>query len=92
MVNDKALPSFAGTSEAGALLSSLAQDAIAAAGQEHKREGSVTGYGVLMGEGAGGRNYQPPCKSSATHGQSALPPTALANAFAEHVGAKDVKI
>src|SRR6266487_6235373 len=58
---------------------------------EHKREGRVTGHGVLMGEGAGGsellhRGMQLVGYSWSKRG----PGTALADALVKHVGAKDL--
>ncbi len=59
---------------------------------EHKREGRVTGHGVLMGEGAGGsellhRGMQLVGYSWSKRG----PGTALADALVKHVGAKDLE-
>ena len=59
--------------------------------REHKREGRVTGHGVMMGEGAGGtellhRGMQLVGYSWSKRG----PATALADALAKHVGAKDL--
>ncbi len=60
--------------------------------REHKREGRVTGHGVMMGEGAGGsellhRGMQLVGYSWSRRG----PATALADAFVKHVGAKDLE-
>jgi N-acetylglucosamine kinase-like BadF-type ATPase len=60
--------------------------------REHKREGRVTGHGVLMGEGAGGsellhRGMQLVGYSWSKRG----PGTALADALVKHVGAKDLE-
>ena len=60
--------------------------------REHKREGRVTGHGVLMGEGAGGsellhRGMQLVGYSWSKRG----PATALADALVKHVGAKDLE-
>src|SRR6266498_3480066 len=60
--------------------------------REHKREGRVTGHGVMMGEGAGGsellhRGMQLVGYSWSKRG----PATALADALVKHVGAKDLE-
>ncbi|HSJ87476.1 MAG TPA: BadF/BadG/BcrA/BcrD ATPase family protein [Anaerolineales bacterium] len=60
--------------------------------REHKREGRVTGHGVLMGEGAGAsellhRGMQLVGYSWSKRG----PATALADALVQHVGAKDLE-
>ncbi len=60
--------------------------------REHKREGRVTGHGVLMGEGAGGsellhRGMQLVGYSWSKRG----PTTALADALVKHVGARDLE-
>src|SRR5512142_454563 len=60
--------------------------------REHKREGRVTGHGVMMGEGAGGsellhRGMQLVGYSWSKRG----PKTALADAFVKHVGARDLE-
>ena len=60
--------------------------------REHKREGRVTGHGVLMGEGAGGtellnRGMQLVGYAWTKRG----PMTALADALIKHVGAKDLE-
>jgi N-acetylglucosamine kinase-like BadF-type ATPase len=60
--------------------------------REHKREGRVTGHGVLMGEGAGGSELVH--RSMQIIGYSwtkRLPETALADAMIAHVGAKDLE-
>jgi N-acetylglucosamine kinase-like BadF-type ATPase len=60
--------------------------------REHKREGRVTGHGVLMGEGAGGselihRTMQHVGYAWTKRG----PTTALADAFIKYAGAKDLE-
>ena len=60
--------------------------------REHKREGRVTGHGVLMGEGAGGSELMHRCMQIVGYpGRKRLPMTALADAIIAHVGAKDLE-
>jgi N-acetylglucosamine kinase-like BadF-type ATPase len=60
--------------------------------REHKREGRVTGHGVLMGEGAGGSELMHRCMQIVGYSWSKrLPKTALAEAIIAHVGAKDLE-
>ncbi|HKY53709.1 MAG TPA: BadF/BadG/BcrA/BcrD ATPase family protein [Anaerolineales bacterium] len=60
--------------------------------REHKREGRVTGHGVLMGEGAGGTELMHRCMQLVGYAWSKRGPTTkLADAFIEHVGAKDLE-
>ncbi len=60
--------------------------------REHKREGRVTGHGVLMGEGAGGSELVHRCMQIIGYSWSKrLPETALADAIVKYVGAKDVE-
>ncbi len=60
--------------------------------REHKREGRVTGLGVLMGEGAGGSELVYRTMQIISYSWTKrLPPTALANAFVEKYGAKDLQ-
>jgi N-acetylglucosamine kinase-like BadF-type ATPase len=60
--------------------------------REHKREGRVTGHGVLMGEGAGGSELMHRCMQIVGYSWTKrLPKTALADAMVAHVGAKDLE-
>jgi len=59
---------------------------------EHKREGRVTGHGVLMGEGAGGAELMNRCMQLVGYSWSKRgPKTAIADALIAHVGAKDLE-
>jgi N-acetylglucosamine kinase-like BadF-type ATPase len=60
--------------------------------REHKREGRVTGHGVLMGEGAGGSELMHRCMQIVGYSWSKRgPKTAIADALIERVGAKDLE-
>ena len=60
--------------------------------REHKREGRVTGHGVMMGEGAGGSELMYRCMQIVGYSWTKrLPKTALADALIEHVGARDLE-
>ena len=60
--------------------------------REHKREGRVTGHGVLMGEGAGGTELMHRCMQIIGYSWTKrIPKTALADAVVAHVGAKDLE-
>ena len=60
--------------------------------REHKREGRVTGHGVLMGEGAGGSELMHRCMQLIGYSWSKrLSRTALAEAIIAYVGAKDLE-
>jgi len=60
--------------------------------REHKREGRVTGHGVLMGEGAGGTELMHRCMQLVGYSWSRRgPKTAIADALIEQVGAKDLE-
>jgi len=60
--------------------------------REHKREGRVTGHGVLMGEGAGGTELLHRSMQLIGYAWSKRGPmTALADAIVKHVGAKDLE-
>jgi N-acetylglucosamine kinase-like BadF-type ATPase len=60
--------------------------------REHKREGRVTGHGILMGEGAGGSELIHRCMQIIGYSWTKrLPKTALADAMVSHVGATDLE-
>lgn len=60
--------------------------------REHKREGRVTGHGVLMGEGAGGSELLHRTMQHVGYAWTKRGPmTALADVFVKHVGAKDLE-
>ena len=60
--------------------------------REHKREGRVTGHGILMGEGAGGSELMHRCMQIIGYSWTKrLPKTALADAIVAYVGAKDLE-
>src|SRR5688572_21812102 len=60
--------------------------------RQHKREGRVTGHGVMMGEGAGGSELMHRCMQIVGYSWTKrLPETALAEAIIAHVGAKDLE-
>ncbi len=60
--------------------------------REHKREGRVTGHGVMMGEGAGASELMFRCMQLVGYSWSKRgPKTALADALIEHIGAKDLE-
>jgi N-acetylglucosamine kinase-like BadF-type ATPase len=60
--------------------------------REHKREGRVTGHGVMMGEGAGGSELMHRCMQVVGYSWTKrLPETALADAIIAYVGAKDLE-
>jgi N-acetylglucosamine kinase-like BadF-type ATPase len=60
--------------------------------REHRREGRVTGHGVLMGEGAGGSELMHRCMQIVGYSWTKrLPKTALADAMIAHTGAKDLE-
>jgi len=59
---------------------------------EHKREGRVTGHGVLMGENAGATELMVRCMQLVGYAWSRRGPmTKLADVFVEKVGAKDLE-
>ena len=59
--------------------------------REHKREGRVTGHGVMMGEGAGGTELMHRCMQLVGYAWSKRgPKTGLADALIAYVGAKDL--
>jgi N-acetylglucosamine kinase-like BadF-type ATPase len=60
--------------------------------REHKREGRVTGHGVMMGEGAGGSELMHRCMQIVGYSWTKrLAKTALADALIAYVGAKDLE-
>lgn len=60
--------------------------------REHKREGRVTGHGVLMAEGAGASELVHRTMQIVGYSWTKrLPRTALADAIVAHVGAKDLE-
>ena len=60
--------------------------------REHKREGRVTGHGILMGEGAGGSELMHRCMQIIGYSWTKrLPKTALVDAIVAYVGAKDLE-
>ncbi|MFN8413855.1 MAG: BadF/BadG/BcrA/BcrD ATPase family protein [Anaerolineales bacterium] len=93
MVNDVVLGLLAGTSEGwGVAVVSGTGCNCRGWDREHKREGRVTGYGITMGEGAGGSELVH--RAMQVLGYSwvkRLPPTALSDAFIEMVGAKSLE-
>jgi N-acetylglucosamine kinase-like BadF-type ATPase len=93
MVNDVTLGLLAGTSEGwGVAVVSGTGCNCRGWDKEHKREGRVTGYGILMGEGAGGSELiNHAMKIIGYSWTKRLPPTKLANVFINHVGAKDLE-
>jgi N-acetylglucosamine kinase-like BadF-type ATPase len=59
--------------------------------RERKREGRVTGHGVMMGEGAGGSELMHRCMQLVGYAWSRRgPKTKLADALIEYVGAEDL--
>jgi N-acetylglucosamine kinase-like BadF-type ATPase len=60
--------------------------------KDHKREGRVTGYGVTMGEGAGGTELMHHCMQHIGYAWTRRgPQTALADAIIKYAGAKDLE-
>lgn len=93
VVNDSVLGLVAGTSEGwGVAVVSGTGCNCRGRDRNHTREGRVTGYGVLMGEGAGGSELI--ARTMQYIGYSwtkRLPPTKLADAFVERYGAKHLE-
>jgi len=59
--------------------------------RDHKREGRVTGHGVLMGENAGGTELMHRCMQLVGYAWSKRGPlTALVDLLIDHTGAKDL--
>jgi len=92
-VNDAVLGLIAGSEEGwGVVLVSGTGSNCRGWDREHKREGRVTGHGVLMGEGAGGTELMHRCMQIIGYSWSKrLPKTALADAIITYVGAKDLE-
>ncbi|MGH8246943.1 MAG: N-acetylglucosamine kinase, partial [Gammaproteobacteria bacterium] len=60
--------------------------------KDHKREGRVTGYGVTMGEGAGGTELMHHCMQLIGYAWTRRgPQTALSEAIIKYAGAKDLE-
>lgn len=93
MVNDVVLGLLAGTSEGwGVAVVSGTGCNCRGWDREHKREGRVTGYGITMGEGAGGSELVHRAMQIIGYSWTKrLPPTALATAFIEMTGAKSLE-
>ncbi|MCC6259578.1 MAG: hypothetical protein IT311_01845 [Anaerolineales bacterium] len=93
MVNDVTLGLLAGTSQGwGIAVVSGTGCNCRGWDREHKREGRVTGYGVSMGEAAGGTELINRTMHYIGYSWTKrLPPTALIPAFIEAVGAKNVE-
>lgn len=92
-VNDAVLGLVAGSEEGwGVVVVSGTGSNCRGWDREHKREGRVTGHGVLMGEGAGGSELMHRCMQIIGYSWTKrLPKTALADAIITHVGAKDLE-
>ena len=93
IVNDVVLGLLAGTSEGwGVAVVSGTGCNCRGWDKEHKREGRVTGHGILMGEGAGGTELIHHTMQIIGYSWTKRqPPTALANAFIKYAGAKDLE-
>lgn len=92
-VNDAVLGLVAGSEEGwGVVVVSGTGSNCRGWDREHKREGRVTGHGILMGEGAGGSELIHRCMQIIGYSWTKrLPRTALADAIVAHVGAKDLE-
>src|SRR5919198_1499811 len=92
-VNDAVLGLVAGSAEGwGAVVVSGTGSNCRGWDREHKREGRVTGHGILMGEGAGGSELMHRCMQVIGYSWTKrLPKTALAEAVIEYVGANDLE-
>ena len=92
-VNDAVLGLVAGSEEGwGVVVVSGTGSNCRGWDREHKREGRVTGHGVLMGEGTGGSELVHRCMQIIGYSWTKrLPRTALADAIIAHVGAKDLE-
>jgi N-acetylglucosamine kinase-like BadF-type ATPase len=93
MVNDVVLGLLAGTSEGwGVAVVSGTGCNCRGWDREHKREGRVTGYGITMGEGAGGSELIHRTMQYIGYSWTKrLPPTELAPVFIKMTGAKDLE-
>jgi N-acetylglucosamine kinase-like BadF-type ATPase len=93
MVNDVVLGLLAGTSEGwGVAVVSGTGCNCRGWDREHKREGRVTGYGITMGEGAGGSELIHRTMQAIGYSWTKrLPPTELAPVFVKMTGAKDLE-
>ena len=93
MVNDVTLGLLAGTSEGwGVAVVSGTGCNCRGWDRDHKREGRVSGYGTLMGEGAGASELI--YRTMQIIGYSwtkRLPPTLLSDAFIKHFNAKNLE-
>jgi len=59
--------------------------------RQHRREGKVTGYGILMGEAAGGTELVYRAMQAIAHAWTHRgPATTLSQAFVNHIGAQDL--
>jgi len=92
-VNDAVLGLVAGSEEGwGVVVVSGTGSNCRGWDREHKREGRVTGHGILMGEGAGGSELMHRCMQIIGYSWTKrLPKTALADAIVAHAGAKDLE-
>jgi N-acetylglucosamine kinase-like BadF-type ATPase len=92
-VNDAVLGLVAGSEEGwGVVVVSGTGSNCRGWDREHKREGRVTGHGILMGEGAGSSELMHRCMQIIGYSWTKrLPETALADAIVAHVGAKDLE-
>jgi N-acetylglucosamine kinase-like BadF-type ATPase len=92
-VNDAVLGLVAGSEEGwGVVVVSGTGSNCRGWDREHKREGRVTGHGVLMGEGAGGSELMHRCMQIIGYSWTKrLPETALTDAMVAYVGAKDLE-
>jgi N-acetylglucosamine kinase-like BadF-type ATPase len=92
-VNDAVLGLVAGSEEGwGVVVVSGTGSNCRGWDREHKREGRVTGHGILMGEGAGGSELMHRCMQIIGYSWTKrLPKTALTDAIVAHVGAKDLE-
>jgi N-acetylglucosamine kinase-like BadF-type ATPase len=92
-VNDAVLGLVAGSEEGwGVVVVSGTGSNCRGWDREHKREGRVTGHGVLMGEGTGGSELMHRCMQIIGYSWTKrLPKTALADAIITHIGAKDLE-